>query len=109
MKQLSVGGSVNGKVSAITSFGAFVDLGDGATGLIHVSKLSRAYVRDVRDVLSVGDEVEATVIAVNGAKIALSLIEREKEPPDFEKMLADFKQASGERQKQLDRGGKKRK
>ena len=99
---LNIGDSVTGTVSGVTSFGAFVKLNSGETGLIHISKLSRGFVRDVQSVLSVGDEVTATVIAVNGEKIALSLIADDGSPQkqkkgDFESMLSLFKSQSSER------------
>ena len=51
---LEVGQIVEGKVSGITGFGAFVDLPDGATGLVHISEVARNYVKDINEHLSVG-------------------------------------------------------
>ena len=56
---IEVGEKVNGKVSGITNFGAFVDLGDKKTGLVHISEVSNNFVKDIHDVLTVGDEVTA--------------------------------------------------
>jgi len=99
-----VGDSVKGTVNGITSFGAFVKLESGETGLIHISKLSRGFVRDVQSVVHLGDTVTATVISCEGDKIGLSLIgDRNPRaavrtaPNDFESMLSSFKTASSER------------
>ena len=54
---IEVGEKVNGKVSGITNFGAFVDLGDKKTGLVHISEVSNNFVKDIHDVLTVGDKV----------------------------------------------------
>ncbi|MFT8727842.1 MAG: S1 domain-containing RNA-binding protein [Liquorilactobacillus ghanensis] len=71
---IEVGAKVTGKVSGITNFGAFVDLGGRKNGLVHISEISDKYVKDIHDVLSVGDEVTVKVlsIAVDG-KIGLSI------------------------------------
>ena len=60
-----VGDVVTGKVSQITAFGAFVELSNKIDGLIHISQLSRDRVEKVKDVLKIGDEVEARVIKVD--------------------------------------------
>ncbi len=60
-----VGDVVKGKVTKIAAFGAFVELSNKIDGLIHISQLSRDHVDKVKDVLSVGDEVEARVIKVD--------------------------------------------
>lgn len=68
------GAKVTGKVSGITNFGAFVDLADHKTGLVHISQISDHFVKDIHDVLSVGDEVTAKVIRISDdGKIALSI------------------------------------
>lgn len=60
-----VGDVVKGKVTKIAAFGAFVELSNKIDGLIHISQLSRDHVEKVKDVLSVGDDVEARVIKVD--------------------------------------------
>ena len=68
------GAKVTGKVSGITNFGAFVDLADHKTGLVHISQVSNQYVKDINDVLSVGDEVTVKVMKIeDNGKIALSI------------------------------------
>ena len=56
------GSVVEGVVSRITNFGAFVDIEGGKNGLVHISEISDVYVRDVRDFLTEGDKVKAKVI-----------------------------------------------
>ena len=71
---IEVGAKVSGKVSGITNFGAFVDLDDNQTGLVHISQISDKYIKDVHDVLAVGDEVTAKVTRIgDDGKIALSI------------------------------------
>ncbi|MEY8445832.1 S1 domain-containing RNA-binding protein [Enterococcus ratti] len=71
---IEVGAKLQGKVSGITNFGAFIDLGAGKTGLVHISEVSNGYIKDIHDVLSVGDEVTVKVISVNeDGKIGLSI------------------------------------
>ena len=60
-----VGDVVKGKVTKIAAFGAFVELTNKIDGLIHISQLSKNHVEKVKDLLNVGDEVEARVIKVD--------------------------------------------
>lgn len=98
-----IGEEVKGTVCGITAFGAFVKLEGGSTGLIHISKLSEKFIKEVGEVLSLGDEVSATVIGVSGGKIALSLVAqkpvaaKQARKPDFESLLSSFRSASDER------------
>lgn len=73
-----------GKVSRITNFGAFVDLGSGIEGLIHISELSWNRVKKVSDLLKEGDEVETLVTKVDAAnkKLSLSLKQLGEHPWD---------------------------
>lgn len=70
--KIEVGTTIEGTVSRLVDFGAFVDLG-GVDGLIHVSEVSWKRVRKPSDVLSVGDKVNATVISIDPAKGKISL------------------------------------
>ncbi len=73
-----------GKVTRITDFGAFVDLGSGIEGLIHISELSWYRVKSVKEVLNEGDQVEVMIIKVDTAtqKISLSLKQIQSHPWD---------------------------
>ncbi|MET1994444.1 S1 domain-containing RNA-binding protein [Enterococcus faecium] len=80
---IEVGAKLQGKVSGITNFGAFIDLGAGKTGLVHISEVSNGYVKDIHDVLSVGDEVTVKVISVNDdGKIGLSIRKAHEQPAE---------------------------
>ena len=70
---LSVNSIVEGKVSGITKFGAFVDLPSGETGMVHISEVSGDFVNDINDFLKIGDNVKVKVVSVEGTKIALSI------------------------------------
>jgi len=71
---LEVGSILEGKVTGITKFGAFVLLPGGVSGLVHISEIANAYVNDVNDFLKMGDTVKVKVIAINEAgKINLSI------------------------------------
>ena len=73
-REIEVNGIYDGKVSRIATFGAFVDLGGGKEGLLHISKISSKRVEKVEDVLSVGDEVTVKVIEIdNQGRINLSM------------------------------------
>ena len=78
---IKVGDRIEGKVSRIVDFGAFVDLG-GVDGLIHISEMSWGRVKKVTDVLSVGDDVTVTVLDINPekGKISLSLKDLNADP-----------------------------
>ncbi len=74
-KLYKVGEVVKGKVSKITAFGAFVELASKIDGLIHISQLSKDHVEKVKDILQIGQEVEARVIKVDNdeRRIGLSI------------------------------------
>ena len=72
--QREVGAVIEGKVTGITNFGAFVDIGDGKTGMVHISEVAPTFVKEIRDFVSEGQTVKVKVldIAENG-KVALSI------------------------------------
>ncbi|WP_342527500.1 S1 domain-containing RNA-binding protein [Chryseomicrobium sp. FSL W7-1435] len=71
---IEVGSKVEGKVTGITNFGAFVELPGGKTGLVHISEVADNYVKDINDHLKVGDMVEVKVMNVEAdGKIGLSI------------------------------------
>lgn len=74
-ERLGAGSLVEGTVSGITHFGAFVSLEGGLSGLIHISEIAYQYVRDVREHLTVGERVRVKVLHLNPAngKYDLSL------------------------------------
>ncbi|RLQ91679.1 S1 domain-containing RNA-binding protein [Falsibacillus albus] len=71
---IEVGSKLQGKVTGITNFGAFVELPEGTTGLVHISEVADNYVKDINEHLKVGDEVTVKVINVEkDGKIGLSI------------------------------------
>ncbi|WP_281724606.1 S1 RNA-binding domain-containing protein [Lachnoclostridium phocaeense] len=83
---VKVGSVVKGKVESLQTYGAFVRLEDGLSGLVHVSQISRKRVKSPKDVLSVGDEVTVKIIGLKDGKISLSmkaLEEKEEEEEDI--------------------------
>ena len=71
---IKVGAKVSGKVTGITNFGAFVKLENGKTGLVHISEISDRFIKDIHNVLKVGDTVTVKVMKIaNDGKINLSM------------------------------------
>ena len=129
---IEVGNKLKGKVTGIKKFGAFVELPEGKSGLVHISEVADNYVENVEDHLSVGDEVEVKVLSIaDDGKISLSIKKAKDRPQrkpqhnnkshqskpapkgeDFEKKLSNFlkdsedKLTSIKRQTESRRGGK---
>ena len=71
---IEVGSVVEGTVTGITNFGAFVELPEGKTGLIHISEVADEYVRDVHDFLQEDQKVQVKVLSIDAkGKIGLSI------------------------------------
>ncbi len=84
-KDIEVGKIYDGKVTRIMNFGAFVDIGGGREGLLHISKISNKRVEKVEDVLAVGDEIKVKVYEIdNQDRINLTMkdLEENKENID---------------------------
>lgn len=80
---IEVGTKIEGKVTGITHFGAFVDLAGGVTGLVHISEVADSYVKDIHEHLKVGDMVTVKVINVDqNGKIGLSIRQAVDKPPE---------------------------
>ena len=78
-REIEVNGIYDGKVTRLMNFGAFVDLGGGKEGLLHISKISSKRVEKVEDVLAIGDEVTVKVIEIdNQGRINLSMKDLEE-------------------------------
>lgn len=98
---------VDGVVQGVTKFGAFIELGDGVVGLVHISEIADTYVKDVKDFLQPGDTVRVKVLNVNEGKIGLSVKQaKEREKPkkpqvNLEDKLSRFFKESDERQQSL--------
>lgn len=116
---VSVGEIVEGTVTGITNFGAFVQLGKGKSGLVHISEISHDYVEKVDDYLKKGEKVKVKVLSVtDDGKISLSIrqakpktsqpIEIEWNKPDnsqkhmsFEDKMSQFLKDSNDKMDQL--------
>lgn len=107
---IEVGNKLKGKVTGIKNFGAFVELPEGKSGLVHISEVADSYVENIAEHLKVGDEVEVKVLTIgDDGKISLSIKKAkerprksappkvEKKPEDFEKKLSNFLKDSEDR------------
>lgn len=130
--QLTMGEILQGKITGITKFGVFVDIGDGKSGMVHISEVANTYVNDINDILKIGDTVKVKVLAIGeDGKISLSIkraeppvnklkkerkpftqpkpdgsytwTPRKVEPASFEEMMNQFKQSSDEKFSDLKR------
>ncbi|MCM2677721.1 S1 domain-containing RNA-binding protein [Alkalicoccobacillus plakortidis] len=78
---IEAGSKVQGKVTGITHFGAFVELPGGTTGLVHISEVADNYVKDINEFLKVGEEVLVKVVNVEkDGKIGLSIRKAQDRP-----------------------------
>ena len=113
---LEVGSIVDGKVTGISNFGACVQIGEGKSGLVHISEISNTYVSDISQFLSPGQEVRVKVVSIDEkGRINLSIkkaipepsapsVRVESEPAprptkalSFEEMMSKFKQESDDK------------
>ena len=94
-QRFKIGDKVKGKVSKIAAFGAFVELEGGIDGLVHISQISEDRIEKVKDVLKVGQELEARVIKVDKAerRIGLSIKAANYNDEDMRKEAAAFETA----------------
>lgn len=129
--QLEVGTIIEGTVTGITKFGAFIDLGEGKTGMVHISEVASSYVENIADFLKVGQTVKVKVMTIgDDGKVSLSIkraappppknnykrpaavpdrptggewVERKRENLSFEDMMSHFKQTSDDKFSDLKR------
>src|SRR5690554_4137230 len=114
---VEVGQILEGTVSGITNFGAFVDLGEGKTGMVHISEVADAYVKDINEYLKMKEKVKVKVLSIDeNGKIGLSIrqameVKKSSRPADidwsketriqnsesFEEALSRFMKESEER------------
>ncbi|MCD7837415.1 MAG: S1 RNA-binding domain-containing protein [Clostridiales bacterium] len=80
--ELEIGAILDGKVTGITKFGAFVALPGGRSGLVHISEVAYSYVNDVNEFLTIGQEVKVKIIGMEGDnRINLSIKQTLPPPP----------------------------
>ncbi|WP_017754932.1 S1 domain-containing RNA-binding protein [Calidifontibacillus oryziterrae] len=83
---IEVGSKLQGKVTGITNFGAFVELPEGSTGLVHISEVADNYVKDINEFLKVGDEVMVKILNVEkDGKIGLSIKKAKEQEQTLER------------------------
>ena len=87
--ELTVGAVLEGKVKSITNFGAFVALPENKTGMVHISEVANAYVSDIRQHLTEGQDVKVMVIGNENGKINLSIKRLEPKPQRENRRAAD--------------------
>ena len=105
--ELTVGAVLEGKVKSITNFGAFVALPDNKTGMVHISEIANAYVSDIRQHLTEGQDVKVMVINLDGGKVNLSI--KRLEPKPQQTGRPSFRREGGEcRPERPDRGNFRR-
>lgn len=79
--QLETGAVLEGKVTGITKFGAFVGLPGDKSGLVHISEIANSYVSDINEHLKVGQTVKVKVVGINDGKINLSIRKAQETQP----------------------------
>ncbi len=78
---LEVGACVEGKVTGITKFGAFVELENGKTGMVHISEVAPTYVKEIREHVTENQQVKVKILSIGeDGKISLS-IKKAMDPP----------------------------
>ncbi len=128
--QLEVGAIVEGKVTGITKFGAFIELPGGKTGMVHISEVAPTFVKEIRDYVTENQMVKVKILSIGqDGRISLSMKRaneaprsgkmspgrpgrpgnfewqqgRRSEPTSFEDMMTKFKQTSDEKMSDLKR------
>ena len=82
---LEIGAIVEGKITGLTAFGAFVSLPDGKSGMVHISEVSTSFVKDIKDFLKEGQTVKVKVVGISEeGKISLSIRKAEPRPEKTE-------------------------
>lgn len=72
--QLTVGEIIEGKITAVKDYGVFVDLGEGKSGMVHISEIAQSYVSDIREFVKEGDLVKLRIMNIaDDGKISLSI------------------------------------
>ena len=92
--ELTVGAVLEGKVKSITNFGAFIALPENKTGMVHISEIANAYVSDIRQHLTEGQDVKVMVINLDGGKVNLSIKRLEPKPQNAGR--PNFRREGGE-------------
>ena len=86
-----------GTVESLMPYGAFVDLGDGISGLVHISQISQKRIAKPSEVLTVGQKVKVKILNTNDQKVSLSMKALQEEMVDVERPKEVREYVSGER------------
>ena len=98
--ELTVGEILEGTVKTITKFGAFVELSEGRTGMVHISEITHSFVSDIREHLTEGQQVKVMVIGLDNGKISLSIRRTQPAP---QRPQSDRPKQGFERRQNFDR------
>lgn len=80
ISKYKLGDHIDGVITGVVDFGAFVEFGENLEGLIHISELAWQRIDNPRDIIHVGDKVKAAIIAIENAKISLSIKKLQEDP-----------------------------
>lgn len=94
INRVQVGDVFTGTVENITNYGAFIDLGDGLSGLVHISQISFKRLKSVHEVLKEGDSVKVKVIANKDGKLSLSIkaLQENEEVTEIPEEVFEYKE-----------------
>lgn len=90
VQQIAVGSVLEGTVESLQTYGAFIDLGDGISGLVHISQISQKRIKSPKAVLSIGDKVTVKVIKNEDGKLSLSMKALMEAPEEEEEEVIDY-------------------
>ncbi|MCI6158412.1 MAG: S1 domain-containing RNA-binding protein [Selenomonadaceae bacterium] len=105
---IEVGSVVEGVVTGITNFGAFVELPEGKTGLVHISEVADDYVKDVHDYLQEQEKIKVKVLSVDErGKVALSIKRLQEQPENRDHSRSSAPHGHGPNHHDFHRGGRR--
>ncbi len=114
-EKFQVGQIIEGTVTGVKPFGAFVALDETTQGLVHISHVTHGFLENIADAVKVGDKVKVKVLSIDGekGKISLSMKNAKSAPPkpqrkevpveDFESLMKGFLKDSNDRQADLNK------
>ncbi len=122
-EKFQVGQIIEGTVTGVKPFGAFVSLDEATQGLVHISHITHGYLADINEAIKVGDQVKVKILSIDGekGKISLSIKETQEKPrnnssrhssrpqkkeapaEDFESLMKDFLKFSNDRQSDINK------
>jgi small subunit ribosomal protein S1 len=105
LQKFSVGSVIEGPVTRITKFGAFVQVSEGVEGLIHISEIAEKHINHPQDVLRVGQPVKAQVLGIDKEKRQLRLGMKQLIPTSLDEYLSEHKEGDGVRGRILETSG----